>query len=200
LNADSAAARPEPFEWRDPALRAIPLVAVLTAVVELLMGRTFLGPDGRFGLWEGDIRSAANSQRFADPYSFTHVGHGLVFYFLLWAAARRLAPSRRLLVAVVIEAAWEILENSPIIVERYREATIAQGYAGDSVLNSLSDLLMMSLGFLLAWRLRPWQGAALLLAMELVLLVWVRDNLTLNVLMLLHPFDSIKAWQMSGAP
>jgi hypothetical protein len=175
-------------------------VFVLTAILELAMGRTFFGPDGRFGLWEGDIWSAHNSQRFADPYSFSHIGHGILFFALLWGAARKLDVRHRLLIATVMEGAWEILENSPIIIHRYREATIAQGYAGDSVFNSLSDLLMMALGFFVAWKTKPWQGLAILLAMELGCLFAVRDNLTLNVIMLIYPLQAIKAWQLAGRP
>lgn len=171
---------------------------VLLAVIELAMGRTFFGPDGRFGLWEGDIWSAHNSQRFADPYSFSHVGHGILFFALLWGVARGLAVRHRLLIATALEAAWEILENSPLIIHRYRQATIAAGYEGDSVFNSLSDLLMMMTGFLLASKLRPWQSLAVLGAMELGCLIAVRDNLALNVIMLVCPIQAIKAWQMKG--
>jgi hypothetical protein len=170
------------------------------AVVELLMGRTWLGPDGRFGLWESDIWSAANSQRLADPYSFSHLGHGILFYALLWAVGRRLDVRHRLLIAAAMEAAWEILENSPIIINRYRAATIAAGYEGDSVLNSLSDLLMMTLGFLFAGKVKAWQSVVALVAMELGCLLWVRDNLTLNVIMLVCPIEAIKAWQAAGRP
>lgn len=166
----------------------------------LAMGRTFLGPDGRFGFWEGNIWSSANSQGFADPYSFSHVCHGIIFFAILWAAARKLSLRARYLVAVLAEAAWEILENSPLIINRYREATLAQGYSGDSVLNSQSDLLMMSLGFLLAAKVKPWHSLALLLAMEIGCLLSVRDNLTLNVVMLISPLQGIKAWQLAGSP
>ena len=175
-------------------------VFVLTAILELAMGRTFFGPDGRFGLWEGDIWSAHNSQRFADPYSFSHLGHGILFFALLWGVARKLDVRHRLLIATVMEAAWEILENSPIIINRYREATIALGYAGDSVFNSLSDILMMGLGFFVALNTKPWQSLAILLAMELGCLFAVRDNLTLNVIMLICPIQAIKAWQLAGRP
>jgi len=173
-------------------------VFVLTAILELAMGRTFFGPDGRFGLWEGDIWSAGNSQRFADPYSFSHIGHGLLFFAFLWVVARKLPVRHRLLIAVLLEAGWEILENSPVIINRYRAATIATGYSGDSVFNSMSDILMMGLGFLLASKVRPWQSAAILLAMELGCLIAVRDNLTLNVIMLIYPLQAIKAWQLAG--
>jgi len=176
------------------------LVAVLalTALIELRMGRSPLGPDGRFGVWESDIWSSENSQRLADAYSFSHFIHGILFFGFLWLVARRLPLSVRLLMALAIEAGWEILENSPLIIDRYRAATIAVGYVGDSVLNSLSDVAMMTLGFLFARRVSPRLSAATVVALELLCLFWVRDNLTLNVVMLIHPFDAIKAWQAAG--
>ncbi len=179
---------------------AVVAIVLLTAAIELGMGRSLLGPDGRFGLWEGNIWSSAQSQRVADPYSFSHVVHGLLFFGFLWLVARRLPVGERFLLAVLLEAGWEILENSPIIIDRYRAATIALGYEGDSVLNSTSDLLMMSLGFLMASRWRFWLSLAALVVMEVGCLVWVRDNLTLNIVMLVHPIEAIKAWQMAGAP
>lgn len=189
---------------KEPSVRATAAttaaIAATMAAILLGMGRTFLGPDGRFGLWEGNIWSAANSQRLADPYSFSHVGHGLVFFGLLWAATRKLPLRSRYLLAALLEAGWELLENSPIIIGRYRESTIAQGYTGDSVLNSLSDLGMMSLGFWLAARAKPRQSLAVFLAMEVGCLFWIRDNLTLNVLMLVCPVEGIRSWQLSGKP
>ena len=173
-------------------------VLVLTAGIELWMGRSPLGPDGKFGLWEGDIWSSENSQRFADPYSFSHLVHGMLFYGFLWLVARKLPVRYRLLIALAVEAGWELLENSPLIINRYREATIALGYTGDSVLNSLSDILMMTLGFLFAFRMRPRVTVAVIIAMELGCVLWVRDNLTLNIIMLVHPMEAIKTWQMGG--
>ena len=164
------------------------------------MGRLPFGPDGRFGLWEGNIWSAGCSQHFADAYAFSHIIHGMAFYFLLWLVARRAPVSARYLCAVLLEAGWELLENSPLIINRYRESTMALGYAGDSILNSTSDLLMMSLGFVLAWKLRPAVTVALVLAMEIGCLFWIRDNLTLNVIMLVHPIEAVKRWQMEGNP
>jgi hypothetical protein len=175
-------------------------VLVLTGGIELGMGRSPLGPDGRFGLWEGDIWSSENSQRVADPYSFSHLAHGMLFYGFLWLVARKLPVRHRLLIALVLEAGWELLENSPLIINRYREATIAQGYVGDSVLNSLSDVLMMTLGFWFAFRTRPRVTVAAILLMEVGCALWVRDNLTLNIIMLVHPVEAIKAWQMAGQP
>ena len=128
-------------------------VLVLTAGVELWMGRSLLGPDGKFGLWEGNIWSSKNSQRLVDPCSFSHIAHGILFYAMLWLVARKLPVRHRLLIALALEAGWEMLENSPLIINRYREAIISPGYVGDSVLNSLSDVLMMTIGFLFASRL-----------------------------------------------
>jgi hypothetical protein len=179
---------------------AVVTIVVLTGAIELGMGRSLLGPDGRFGLWEGDIWSSEQSQRVADPYSFSHVVHGLLFFGFLWLVARRLPVGYRFVLAVLLEAGWEVLENSPIIIDRYRAATIALGYEGDSVLNSTSDILMMSLGFLMASRWRWQLSIAALVVMEVGCLVWVRDNLTLNIVMLVHPIEAIKAWQMAGAP
>jgi hypothetical protein len=175
-------------------------VLILTGSIELWMGRSPLGPDGRFGLWEGDIWSSENSQRVADPYSFSHLVHGMLFYGFLWLVARKLPVRHRLLMALVLEAGWELLENSPLIINRYRETTIALGYTGDSVLNSLSDVLMMTLGFLFAFRVRPRVTVAAIILMEVGCALWVRDNLTLNVIMLVHPVEAIKAWQMAGQP
>jgi hypothetical protein len=175
-------------------------VLVLTGGIELWMGRSPLGPDGRFGLWDGNIWSSECSQRLADPYSFSHLAHGILFFGLLWLAARNVPVRHRFLVAVLIEAGWELLENSPLIINRYRETTIALGYVGDSVMNSLSDIGMMSLGFLFASRVHPWVSVATVIAMEVGCALWVRDNLTLNIIMLIHPIAAIKAWQTAGQP
>jgi hypothetical protein len=173
-------------------------VSAALAAVELLCGRSPFGPDGRFGWWDGDIWSSENSQRAADAYSFSHMIHGMLFYGFLWLAARRAPVKARFLAALVLEAGWELLENSPLIIDRYRSGTIAQGYVGDSVLNSVCDVGMMAFGFLLARVSRLWLVAALIVAMELGCLWWVRDNLTLNVIMLVRPVPAIKAWQSEG--
>ena len=175
---------------------------VLTGGIEFWMGRSPLGPDGRFGLWDGDIWSSECSQRLADPYSFSHIAHGILFFGLLWVVARKMPVRYRFLVAVLFEAGWELLENSPL--DRLRplpgRSTIALGYVGDSIMNSLSDIGMMSLGFLFASRARPWVSVAAVVAMEVGCALWVRDNLTLNIIMLVHPVEAIKAWQMAGQP
>ena len=176
------------------------MVLVVTGSIELLMGRSPLGPDGKFGLWDGNIWSSECSQRLADPYSFSHIGHGILFFGLLWLVARKLPIRYRFLIALVLEASWELLENSPLIINRYRAVTISLGYVGDSVLNSLSDILMMTIGFLFAFRV-PWRvSVAGVIIMEIGCALWVRDNLTLNIIMLIHPVDAIKHWQIAGAP
>lgn len=187
----------ERFKW---IIGIFVAILVLTAGVELWMGRSLLGPDGKFGWWDGNIWSSENSQRLADPYSFSHIVHGILFYAVLRLVARKLPVRHWLLIALVLEAGWEMLENSPFIINRYREATISLGYVGDSVLNSLSDILMMTIGFLFAFRV-PWRvSVAAVIIMEIGCALWVRDNLTLNIIMLIHPFDAIKHWQMAGAP
>ena len=174
---------------------------LITGSLQLFMGRSILGPDGKLGGWEGNIWSSECSQRLADPYSFSHIAHGLLFYAGLWWATRhRLSLDSRFVMALVLEAGWEILENSPLIINRYREATMALGYEGDSIVNSLSDILMMVIGFVLARRLNPWMSVTLLAFMELGCAFWIRDNLTLNIIMLLHPIEAIKAWQTVGHP
>jgi len=188
------------FRWKNYSgiIAAVVAVLVLTGGIELLMGRSPLGPDGKFGLWEGNIWSSECSQRLVDPYSFSHIGHGILFFVLLWVLARKITIRNRFFVALLLEASWELLENSPLIINRYRETTIALGYVGDSVMNSLSDIIMMSLGFLLACCVRPRTSLAVLLAMEIGCAFWIRDNLTLNIIMLLHPIPAIKAWQMAA--
>jgi hypothetical protein len=174
------------------------LVLALVAGIEWAVGRSPLGPDGKFGLVEGNIWSSECSQRVADAYSFSHLAHGILFFGFLWLVARRWPVGTRFLIATVIEAGWELLENSPIIINRYRDSTMALGYTGDSILNSVSDIGMMALGFLLAWRLPVWATVATLVAMEVGCALWIRDNLTLNVIMLIHPIEAIKHWQMGA--
>jgi hypothetical protein len=131
----------------------------------------------------------------ADWYSLSHVVHGLLFYALLWLIARRLPVGTRFLIALLIEASWEVIENTPMVIDRYRATTAALGYTGDSVVNSLSDILMMALGFILARKLTPWVSIVLLVTLELVPLLVIRDNLTLNVIALIAPNHAIQAWQ-----
>ncbi len=165
--------------------------------IELRMGRVPWCTCGYIKLWHGVVASSENSQHLTDWYTFTHLLHGIGFYVLLWVAARRLPPGTRFMAAVLLEAAWEVVENSPFIIERYRAATISLDYYGDSVINSLSDIATMMIGYGFAKIAPVWTAIALFVAIEVVLALAIRDNLTLNVLMLIHPFDAIKHWQLA---
>ena len=169
-------------------------ILAAAALFELAMGRNPICTCGYVELWHPRLDSG-NSQHIADWYTLSHIIHGFLFYLLGWIVIRNRPPGERLILAVTIEAAWEILENSPIIIDRYREATIALGYAGDSVINSVADVAWMAIGFAFARRAPVWATVAAALAFELIALWAIRDNLTLNVLMLLWPVEPIKAWQ-----
>lgn len=181
-----------------PILAAAAITAG-AALVLLWMGRVPICKCGDIKVWHGVVHSAENSQHLTDWYTFTHAVHGVLFYGGLWLAARltglRMGPGLRLVLATVPEAGWEIVENTDFVINRYREATIALDYYGDSVVNSVADILTMVVGFVLAARLPVWATALLAVTIEVVLAWWIRDNLTLNVIMLLWPLESIKAWQ-----
>lgn len=176
---------------------ALAITAVMAALL-LWLGRTPICTCGTVKLWVGVVNGPDNSQHLADWYTPSHVVHGFLFYLLGWATLRRNAPGERLVLAVAIESAWEVVENSPMIIERYREATIALGYNGDSVINSAADVLWMILGFGLARRLPVWASVAVVVVLELIALLAIRDNLTLNVWMLLAPNEAVVAWQSSA--
>jgi len=170
------------------------LIAVAAAIL-LWMGRNPICTCGTIKLWVGETNSSDNSQHIADWYTLSHIIHGFLFYGIFWLVARRLPVGQRLLMAIVVEAAWEIFENTDMVINRYREATIALGYTGDSVLNSVSDIIFMVLGFFFAARAPLWLTTALAIFFELLAGWVIRDNLTLNIVMLLYPLDAVKAWQ-----
>src|SRR5437764_6547201 len=158
-------------------------LAILAAVaaIEFAMGRNPICTCGSVDLWVGARDSPKTSQMLADWYSLSHIVHGLLFYAALWLIARRWPVEWRFIVAMLVEAGWEVIENTPMVIDRYRATTAALGYTGDSIVNSLSDVVMMVLGFLLARKLPVWASVALLLLLEIVLLFVIRDRLTLHV-------------------
>jgi len=173
-------------------------IIAAAALILHAMGQPLICRCGTVKLWQGDVMSAENSQQLADWYSPSHLIHGLLFYGLLWLLARRRPLGLRAVTALLIEAGWEILENSPIIIDRYREATISLGYRGDSVINSVSDIIFMLIGFALAARLPVAVSIALAILLELVVGYMIRDNLTLNIIMLIWPLEAIRTWQAGG--
>jgi hypothetical protein len=172
-------------------------LAVLLGVagIEFAMGRNPICTCGSIDLWVGARDSPRTSQMLADWYSLSHVVHGLLLYAALWLVARRWPVEWRFLIAMLIEAGWEVIENTPMVIDRYRASTAAIGYTGDSIVNSVSDVLMMTLGFLVARKLPFRTAIALLIALELVPLFVIRDNLTLNLIALIAPNHAIQAWQ-----
>jgi hypothetical protein len=174
---------------------AVATIILLTAAYLLWIGREPICKCGYIKLWHGQVVSSENSQHISDWYTPSHIIHGFLFFGLLWLVARRLAFGWRLGIATVVEAAWEIVENSDAVIERYRSVTISLDYYGDSVLNVVADIGAMILGFVLASRLPIWATVAVILVFEVGTIWLIRDGLALNVLMLLYPLDGVAAWQ-----
>ena len=190
---DGLARRP----WWHFAVVAGGIVAISASVL-LAMGRVPICKCGYVKLWHGVVQSAENSQHLTDWYTFSHVIHGFAFYGLAWLLFRRWPVAARLVIATLVEASWEILENTPLIINRYREATISLDYYGDSVINSTCDILAMIAGFMLASRLPVWVVVTATVVMEVVVGYTIHDNLTLNILMLLYPLEAVRRWQAGG--
>jgi uncharacterized protein DUF2585 len=185
---------------RRPSIYAAAAIVVVGAAasIELAMGRVPICRCGYVKLWHGVVYSSENSQHLSDWYTFSHIVHGIAFYALLRLFARRLPIGARFVLAVLLEATWEVVENTPLVINRYRAATIALDYFGDSVLNSMSDIASMMLGFWIARRSPAWASLVLVVVLEVTVGILIRDNLTLNILMLVHPFETIKRWQLGG--
>ena len=171
--------------------------AILLAVVVLhFNGRVWWCQAGDLVPWSWDIWSRHNSQHIVDPYSFTHILHGVLEFWLIGLVFKKMPLAWRLVLAVMIEGSWEIIENSSFIINRYREETISLDYFGDSIINSIADILCCATGFVIAYRLRFWKSVALFVLTEAILILTIRDSLIINLIMLIHPIEEIKLWQI----
>ena len=170
-------------------------IFAIHAFVLWQLGQPVMCACGHLDLWHGVVTDSENSQHLFDWYSLSHIIHGILFYGLFTLLFPRLPVGYRLLLSIGLEAVWELVENSPWIINRYREQALAQGYFGDSIVNSLGDGFAALCGFLFASRSRIWLSIAVVIALELLALYAIRDNLTLNIIQLLHPIDAIGAWQ-----
>ncbi|MCB0036590.1 MAG: DUF2585 family protein [Anaerolineales bacterium] len=176
----------------------IAAVLGITALQLHAQGRLWICACGRVDFWSGDIWSSDNSQHIFDPYSFTHLLHGVAFFWLLNWLLKNMPLNWRLLIALVIESVWEVVENAPFIINRYREGALALGYEGDTVVNSISDILLCAVGFLLVHYIGVKRSVIFFVAVELFLILWIRDSLILNIIMLIYPIDALGAWQAGG--
>ena len=183
---------------RTSVLQIVAAGVVLLLMVVLLraQGRLFLCACGYFEIWTSDTCSSNNSQHLLDPYSFTHVLHGFLFFYLVALLFKRLARSWQFVLAIALEAAWEVFENSSFVIDRYRTATAALGYQGDTVVNSVGDLLCAVIGFVIAMQLGVRRSLILFVLIEVILLLWIHDSLLLQILMLVRPIEPIKSWQI----
>lgn len=172
------------------------VVLLLMIVLLRMQGRLLLCACGQFEIWTSDTCSSNNSQQLFDPYSVTHVAHGFLFFYLVVLVFRRLAGGWQVVLTLALEAAWEVFENSSFVIERYRTATAALGYQGDTVVNSIGDLACAMIGFLIARQVGIRNSLILFALLEVILFLWIRDSLLLQILMLIRPIEALKLWQM----
>jgi hypothetical protein len=185
--------------WAAPIAVLVALACVaVQALILLAMGHPAICSCGYVKAWHGVVESAENSQHLFDWYTFSHVIHGFGFYLLLWLVAPRMPIAWRFVVAIGLEAGWEVIENTPLIMDRYRQTALAKGYFGDSAINSVFDTLAAAAGFVLARLLPVWLVVALTIALEVFVVSMIRDNLTLNIIQLVWPTEAVSRWQMGG--
>ncbi|MGE3467325.1 MAG: DUF2585 family protein [Pyrinomonadaceae bacterium] len=177
---------------------AIAVLFIVAAFMLWTQGRVWWCQEGDWAPWSWDIWTPHNSQHVLDPYAFTHVLHGIIEFWLIGLICRKMPMAWRLVLAVAIEGTWEVVENSAFIIERYRTATLSLDYFGDSMINSLADMVCCAAGFLVAYKIRFWKSLALFIATEAILIFWIRDSLIINIIMLISPIEAIKAWQLAG--
>ena len=186
----------------DSARDFLPWLLIL-AIVALMVfqlfyqGRLWWCRDDSYTLWSGAVLSRHNSQHLFDPYTFTHVLHGVLYFWIISLIFKRMPLIWRLWLAISVECAWEVLENTNLVIERYRAVTISLDYFGDSIANSLGDVLSCAVGFVIAQKLKLWWSLALFIVTESILLFWIHDSLLLNIVMLVYPIEAIKTWQMN---
>ncbi len=180
------------------AAASIAMLFLVAAVALWTQGRVWWCQAGDMMPWSWDIWTTHNSQHVIDPYAFTHVLHGVLEFWLIGLVFRRMPLAWRLALAVAIEGTWEVAENSAFIIERYRTVTLSLDYFGDSIINSLADMVCCASGFAIAYKLRFWKSLALFLATEAILIAWIRDSLVINIIMLIYPIEALKVWQMTG--
>lgn len=170
----------------------------IAAISLKFQGRVWWCEAGDYTPWSWEIWSRHNSQHLIDPYTFTHILHGVAEFWIISLIFRKVPLAWRLAIAVGIEGTWEVVENTNTVIQRYREATISLDYYGDSIINSLSDMTACATGFLIAYKIRFWGSLALFLLTEIILILWIRDSLLINILMLFYPIEALKVWQSGG--
>ncbi len=176
------------------------MIILLLGLIEYSAGRLIICKCGYVSLWYNNANGSGNSQHLFDWYSLSHIIHGIIFFLILSLLFKKMSLRTKLIIAMIIECFWEGLENSPIIINRYRTATFSLDYIGDSIINSIFDVISMIVGFILAFKLKKWHIIALVIFMELFTLYMIRDNLTLNIINLIYPIELIKNWQSAAAP
>ena len=176
------------------------LVLLSVVVVLRAEGRMFICTCGHFALWTSDTCSSNTSQQLLDPYSFTHVLHGFLFFWLIALLFRRMSSGWQVSLALLLEGAWEIFENTRFVIDKYRTETAALGYTGDTIVNSLGDITCAFVGFMIARQLGLRRSLIVFVLVEIFLIVWIRDSLLLQILMLVRPVEAIKVWQMCVQP